>query len=226
MNPWRFIISGARQGAYNMALDEAVFLRRCEDLSLPSVIRVYTWERPCVTIGYFQKYGGFENRGMPVLRRLTGGLAVSHAHDVSYSVVTAEPDWPEVFDQEKTYFLIHRGIREGLAELGIQSEFYTEPKTSSDISLCVATLFPHDLLYQKRKLVGSSQRRRGKVLLQQGSLHVTGHAFPSVASALCNGWQKTLGITFNDSAPDPGESALCDELLREKYADESWNRKF
>jgi len=227
MDKCRLIVSGRGTGPGNMALDEALFIARGEDSGLPSVFRIYCWENPCVTIGYFQKYADFKTSALPVTRRLTGGLAVTHKSDISYSFITAEQDWPYVYDQEKTYQVIHSGIKEGLSLLGLNPEFYVDQKASTNPSLCVKTFFPHDVHIKGRKVVGSSQRRRGKVLLQQGSIHLQDQfSFNEVAAALAKGWEKVLRTTLFTTEPEARELELAAVLFREKYSSSSWNEKF
>ena len=91
---WRRIKLGAHPPAYNMALDEAIFLSAVRSTFLPT-LRFYTWQPPAVSIGYFQKIAAVKKlipRGVAIVRRYTGGEAVFHSGDLSYSIVFTPPD--------------------------------------------------------------------------------------------------------------------------------------
>ena len=234
MRPWRIIHEKPADGPWQMALDEALFAALCDDPSRGSTFRLYTWKTPCITIGYFQKYRQFAGRGMPVIRRLTGGLSVRHGDDISYSMVTTEADWPHIYDQEETYKMLHSGIRQGLARLGINAEFSkTECATSraentrDGSSVCVETVFEHDLHLQGRKIAGSSQRRRGKTLLVQGTLHISPENvdLKQLSEAIRRGWEETLKIAITQSGPSAEELDSM-KLLLSKYCSADWNNRF
>ena len=100
-------IIDTKQDAYiNISLDEMFFVRE----QFEPVIRLYTWQYPAWTIGYFQKYSDINENNYPVVRRLTGGLAVLHEKDLSYSVII-DDIWPYLYNQEKTYEIIHNEIK-------------------------------------------------------------------------------------------------------------------
>ena len=90
-NKWRYIISSNLEGEENMAIDGAL-LNQIGKGESPPTIRIYTWSPPAITIGYFQKSGIETNEeacqkdGIPVIRRITGGGAVFHDHEITYSL--------------------------------------------------------------------------------------------------------------------------------------------
>ena len=227
----RFIVSAAANGPRNMSLDETLFNGKIQHAGAGAVLRVYTWDRKCVTIGYFQKYGDFSGYGLPVTRRLTGGLSVVHGSDVSFGFVCGDDTWEHVYDQEKTYERIHSSIRDALRECGVNAEF-ANPEDGGGLknpkgNICVQTLYPHDLLAKGKKIVGSCQRRRGKTLLVQGSIHLpAGIDRPGFYEA----WEKNLGKLCN-MAPERG--VMSDKEMNEavilentRYGDDTWNKKY
>lgn len=210
-----------------MAADEAIFTALSREAGGIPVIRLYRWQEPCMTIGYFQKYADFEGHGLKITRRMTGGLSVAHGKDISYSFSLPGPAWPSLYDQNETYRLVHDGIREGLAGLGVAAEFYGDKAASSKGGICVQTLFPYDLLYKGRKIAGSCQRRRGTHLLIQGSLHVSSAGtYDVVAAALKTGWEKALNVSLEVSALTQEETALSGEFSESRYLREDWNKKY
>ncbi|MHB9154418.1 MAG: lipoate--protein ligase family protein [Endomicrobiales bacterium] len=231
MSAFRFILSEQNNGPANMAADEALFTSAGENSPGRSALRLYRWSAPCVTIGYFQRCLDFTAYGLPVTRRLTGGLSVLHGDDISYALATHEADWPSVYDQERTYHLVHSWIREALACRGIPAEFYpagTLPQPGPGKSnLCVQSFFPYDLHVRGSKIAGSSQRRKGKTLLVQGSLHLKGLCgFNDLAPALKEAWKKEMPGTLESSGLSPEERALMQGFIDGKYGRQEWNEKF
>ena len=90
--PWRFVDTGARDAASNMALDEALLVRH-EAGATPPTLRVYGWCQPTLSLGYAQNaqqevdLAACHTQGVAVIRRPTGGRAVLHDQEVTYSVV-------------------------------------------------------------------------------------------------------------------------------------------
>jgi lipoate-protein ligase A len=213
-----------------MAVDEAIMLQAAEDRGGIPTLRIYTWKAACMTIGYFQKYRDFSAMQVPVTRRLTGGLSVRHGADLSYSFTAGKEDWPHIYDQEKTYAVVHAGLKRGLGHLGIPCSFYDATQLSNGglpgNGICVQTVFPYDLHQNGRKVVGSCQRRRGAVLLQQGSLHLRfEHDMSAVAKALIRGVTDEAGTGFEEGEISSGERGRVREL-EQKYASDDWNRKY
>jgi len=222
---WEIIISGALPGCQNMALDEAAFQMLIDGKLTKPLLRFYTWSKPCLTIGYFQKYADFAGGSFPVIRRLTGGLAVNHCNDISYSLVISEKYLPSIRDQQKTYMTIHSALRAGLEKAGIKTD-YCPQNGDKHTNLCTASIFAHDLAICGKKILGSCQRRRGNVLLQQGSIQV---AIPKrqtpeqFARTISQGFAKALGITLSQTTISDGQIALAKELSFSKYRSLDWN---
>ncbi|MCB4790719.1 MAG: hypothetical protein LHV68_02415 [Elusimicrobia bacterium] len=235
MKQCRFIISKKQNGYYNIALDEALF-SICKESKPPfSVFRIYTWAKPCLTIGYFQKYNEIYDADLyrckidklPVIRRLTGGLAVLHKNDVSYSLITNSSDWPYVYEQEKSYKAVHSTIRSALIYIGINAEFIKYGFVSSKNSVCVDTMFNYDLHLNGEKIVGSCQRRSGKILLQQGSLHLPGkYDLNKLSSSLRKELKNVFKMQLMHSSVSDKENKLANDLVNNKYSSVSWSQKF
>jgi lipoate-protein ligase A len=231
MNAWRLIISGPSDGPENMSLDEALFTSLIENEVKYPTLRIYCWKLPCVTIGYFQKYYEVASGNLSITRRLTGGLSVHHGSDISYCFTASAHDWPQVYNQEKSYEHIHTGFKEGLLLMGITAEFYPAEEISAAKrcanTLCVKSIFPYDLQVKGRKIVGSSQRRRGAFLLQQGSIHIRpSEEFSSAARQLAKGMEKALSVSFVQEDISPSERAMKDVFVVNRYLTDSWNKKY
>src|SRR3984957_6431699 len=115
MPPWRLLIHGPASPARNMAVDETLL----REVRQP-VLRIYEWNVPAVSLGYFQPALLAGTR--PFVRRYTGGGLVDHAHDVTYTLVLprAHP-WAELSAPD-SYRHIHRGVQAALTTCGIESE--------------------------------------------------------------------------------------------------------
>ena len=155
----RFIDSGAAPGALNMGMDEAV-LNSVSTGEAPPTLRLYRWSPPCVTVGYFQ---GLEaevdleacrRSGVDAVRRLTGGGAVFHDAEITYSLVLPLAHELAPDDILESYRLICMGLIRGLAILGVESAF--EPI--------------NDIAAGGKKLSGNAQTRRHGCLLQHGTV--------------------------------------------------------
>src|SRR5277367_821924 len=112
---WRLLIHSPASPARNMAVDEALL----REVRAP-VLRLYEWNVPAVSLGYFQPAALAEAR--PFVRRYTGGGLVDHARDVTYTLALprAHP-WMELSAPE-SYCHVHRGVQAVLAACGIESD--------------------------------------------------------------------------------------------------------
>lgn len=227
-NCWDMNISEPKTGAENMALDEAAFQLAVDGKLERPLLRFYTWSEPCITIGYFQRYADFTASGLPVIRRLTGGLAVNHSTDLSYSLVISETDLPCIRDQQRTYMIIHSALRAGLENAGIKTD-YCAQNGDTRANLCTASVFAHDLAIDGKKILGSCQRRRGNVLLQQGSIHIQPHEGASLSvftNSIATGFAKTLGITITENQLFENLFMQAENLSVRRYQNSSWNAKY
>lgn len=173
----RLIDSGAMCGFYNMALDEAVLKLRAEEKS-PDTLRFYRWDVPTVSMGYFQKIHNeidveyCKQKGYKVVRRPTGGRAVFHNDELTYSFITGKGNPLILKDVIESYKLISKGLLEGLNLIGIP--VITSNKGGElkavDSSACFDTPSWYEIVINNKKLIGSAQTRIKEGLLQHGSL--------------------------------------------------------
>ena len=163
----------------NMAIDEALF-RMHQQERQPPVLRFYGWKRPAVTLGYFQdvddelNYAYCRDSGIPIVRRPTGGKAVLHGCDLTYSLVAGERSSLFSTDVVETYRIISGCIIRGLARAGIETQIVEEGRrgTPPGEGFCFATSYRHELLAGGKKICGSAQMRARGVFLQHGSVLV------------------------------------------------------
>lgn len=175
-NPeWRLIASGEADGFSNMALDEALLLL-FEPGSAPPTVRFYAWSPPCLSLGYSQSLAEVDleqctREGLDCVRRLTGGRAVLHQRDFTYSLVASTTD-PRLGGRlEETYRQVTLGLLAGLQGLGLEAALERgDTATKARTGACFDAPLRHELLVQGRKIAGSAQRRWRGLFLQQGTL--------------------------------------------------------
>lgn len=189
MSPvWRLVRGGPRDGAYNMALDE-VLLGQVESGRSGPVLRLYAWDPPCISLGYGQIAGrevdpeACRRAGVGTVRRPTGGRAVLHWHELTYSLVCRRDDPLAGGELEDTYKVVGECLVEGLALLGVRAVLERArgrrqaPRSDTASAPCFTSAARWEVKWNGRKLVGSAQRRWGQALLQHGSLLTgPGHA--------------------------------------------------
>jgi lipoate-protein ligase A len=180
MGAWRFLNSGFADGTTNMAVDEAL-LEGVEAGTSPPTVRVYGWRPPTVSTGYSQDLereldlDACSRLGFGVVRRPTGGRAVLHAGELTYSVVGRAGAAPLGTTIMESYLAIAQGLLAGISRLGVAAELVqvgTEPRTRRGEASppCFVSAGRFEVAVAGRKLVGSAQRRRGGAILQHGSL--------------------------------------------------------
>ncbi|PKO20633.1 MAG: octanoyltransferase [Chloroflexi bacterium HGW-Chloroflexi-1] len=163
-----------------MAIDEAIG-RAVSERLVPPTLRFYAWDPPCVSLGKHQALADVDAArcaalGYHIVRRPTGGRAILHTDELTYSVV-APADHPVMAGMVlDTYLRLARGLVAGLRRLGIPAE--TAPganRAGADASAaCFEAPSAYEIIVNGRKLLGSAQNRRAGFVLQHGSLPLTG----------------------------------------------------
>ena len=170
-------------GIFNMSMDAA--LLQLAAARERSIVRIYQWSEPTVTLGYFQGSGqSLESPfpGLPVVRRLSGGGAILHDQEITYSLVLPASH-PARQDPSAVYPAVHRAIITLLSDAGVpcqlRCEFdavnsnpaVTNTGTAAEPFLCFLRKNANDIVHASgNKIVGSAQRRRKGVTLQHGSI--------------------------------------------------------
>ncbi|MDB4778218.1 hypothetical protein OAG68_02055 [bacterium] len=173
----RLIIDPPASGSWNMAVDQAL-LETAESKG-QTTFRIYFWKPATLSLGYFQQY---ENRqqhlasqSCPLVRRKTGGGAILHDHEVTYSLcVPSSERWSS--KNRELYDLVHQSLIDLLADYQIRAHLFGNPNqqspanTSEDSFLCFERRANGDLIVGDDKVGGSAQRRLRNSLLQHGSI--------------------------------------------------------
>ena len=175
----RFIIDKSESAAFNMAAD--IYLLE-QDGGV--TVRFYSWERACITIGYMQKAGDeldlpiLRDRGVDWIRRVTGGRAVLHEGDITYSCVFPKSMAVMGGSIAQTYRLISKCLMAGLSAASIDCGAHDSELDIRGIPRdaklpCFLAPSRDEIMTGGRKLIGSAQKRTAEAVLQHGSIPVT-----------------------------------------------------
>jgi lipoyl(octanoyl) transferase len=179
--PIHVLMDGAQSPDWNMAVDDALLALRQAGTIAGTWVRLFAWRPPAISIGRLQSAGrdldfeALERDRVPVVRRSTGGKAVYHADELTYSLIGAVPDviWGE--NLHDTYRRVSGVIAAGLARIGVETAFAPGRPAMGKVpasleAACFAVAYGHELVHRGRKICGSAQRRLTRAFLQHGSL--------------------------------------------------------
>lgn len=202
---WRSVVTPPASGAENMALDEAL-MHRARDTG-EWVLRIYSWRVPTVSFGRNQTARGrydperIREHGLAVVRRPTGGRAILHDREVTYSVTAPVA---EAGDLRTSYSRINALLIDGLRRLGVAASLAqpTERASAPGVAPCFDTPSAGELTVDGRKLAGSAQYRFDGALLQHGSILVA------------DDQSRLADLVVDPIAPIPAPATLSETLGR------------
>lgn len=212
-----------QSGAWNMAVDE-VLLETAVASGL-ATFRWYRWAEPTLSLGYFQKVIEISSdpqlASLPRVRRLTGGGAILHDREWTYSL--AIPARQSLFQHpDELYDLVHLAMCEVLQGLGYSVGLRGETtKHSPEPTLCFSRRDAHDVVFQGFKILGSAQRRRKGAILQHGSLLLERSRMAPEHPGLYN-LGETAEISLENLRQVPEKLAI--ELLLDEISPDERNR--
>lgn len=247
MTRLRLLRAGDVSPARAMAVDEALLT-----LAAAPTLRLYRWQPHGVSIGYFQRWRDLpwerlEAEGIPIVRRLTGGGAIFHGDEVTFSLVA--PSNHAFFEGtvRESYDRVHSVLARALetrCPAGVRVAPRGGAELHSDVGgspWCFHESTPFDLTAAARKLAGSAQRRASGRVLHHGSLVLRSNRFtPEIASvealggdpspaalegAVAAAFAEATEMELDEGSLSPAESALALALEEGKYSTDSWNRR-
>lgn len=176
---WRLIYHHPMNGLLNMAVDEAI-LNAVQHGDSPPTLRLYAWSPPCLSLGYAQTSTDadltrIKARSWDLVRRPTGGKAILHTDELTYSLTVPSEDPLAEGDIIASYQRISKGLMRALELLGLepQSRRMDDPKARAG-AVCFEVPSHYEITAGGRKLIGSAQVRRREALLQHGTLPLSG----------------------------------------------------
>jgi lipoate-protein ligase A len=206
---WRLLITPPTDGATNMAIDEALLHALADGKGRPT-LRLYQWVPPCLSLGYNEPSADVDEAacarlGYTWVRRPTGGRAILHTDELTYSVTAAESEPRVAGSIVNSYRQLSAGLLAGLRALGADVfQAQTEKVVNPDQgAACFDTPSNYEITVDGRKLVGSAQVRRRGIVLQHGALPLTGDL-----TRIFNCLQLDGDETARHSAQEAAQAAL------------------
>ncbi|HSG05524.1 MAG TPA: hypothetical protein VLB09_03900 [Nitrospiria bacterium] len=239
-------MDGTSGADWNMAVDEAISQSCRENLS-PPTLRFYRWNRPSVTIGRFQKSTPpplpvlSMQPDIPVIRRITGGAAVLHDQDLTFSFSAGRVSEGEgnsgIPERPRESFLFStRCIRAAMTGLGLETRWGSlTPAGGSQGGDCFSQPASFELLFRGEKILGCAQRQWKTGLLQQGSIRLSLLEDVLPPEALNDGghllglrikaeFERAANVRLVLSKLSLREEERSQILIRDKYSQPTWNR--
>jgi len=181
ISTWRMIISEPADGAWNMAVDEAI-LEASARSEVPPTLRLYAWDPPCLSLGYAQPVSDvdldrLQARGWDLVRRPTGGRAILHTDELTYSVCGPESEPALSGDILSSYQRLSAAILAALENIGLAVQALPQEKAAPGAApepVCFEVPSNYEITVNGKKLVGSAQSRRKGAVLQHGTLPLHG----------------------------------------------------
>lgn len=235
----------------NMAIDEALLSSK-----IP-VLRFYSWKPAGLSIGYFQpiknfNFNNLKKHEVDIVRRITGGNAVLHDRELTYSFIIDENKMPKsIID---SYKQISKGLLQGLKNLGLSPEMNKNVEKKGRSAACFNDPSWYEILVDGKKIVGSAQKRVDGKLLQHGAVLIdidiekyaslfenaslknlknritsinkelnVKKTYADVKKAMKSGFEKALKIDFIEDNLTKKEEDTAKKLYNEKYSSDKWN---
>jgi lipoate-protein ligase A len=177
---WRLLFTSPASGAWNMAVDESILESIGRGAALPT-LRLYAWTPACLSLGVAQPYADVDSarlraRGWDVVRRITGGRAILHIDELTYSVVGPADNPILAGSVLESYNRIAHALLTAVRALELPVEMKEGKADESGQSnpVCFEVPSTYEITVNGKKLIGSAQARRKDVVLQHGSLPLTG----------------------------------------------------
>ena len=162
-------------GAENMQIDNDLLQDAVKNNLQEPVFRLYGWSPACVSLGRNQRSDFIDENllkenNIDLVRRLTGGRALLHDNEITYSYVCPVSSLKSGENVTNSYKEISQILIEGFKKLGIELDFGGERKPKGHLDYCMLVSTGADLCYEGKKLIGSAQFRKSGYILQHGSI--------------------------------------------------------
>ncbi len=182
-NIWRLLYTPPSSGVWNMAVDEAILEHIHRGESLPT-LRLYAWEPACLSLGHAQSFKDVDMErvkanGWEVVRRVTGGRAILHTDELTYSVTGGAEESVLAGGVLESYNRLAQALLFAIREMGLPVEIKEhvldgQPAALNLNPVCFEVPSTYEITVDGKKLIGSAQARKKEGVLQHGSLPLTG----------------------------------------------------
>ncbi len=178
---WRLVLTPPAEGAWNMAVDEAI-LEFAGRGDVPPTLRLYAWSPPCLSIGYAQPIADVDqdrrqDRGWDIVRRPTGGRGILHTDELTYSIAGPNSDPHLSGSVLESYQHLSIALLEALRLMGIKADSEkTSLQDSNEVDnpVCFEVPSNYEITVFRKKIIGSAQARKKSSVLQHGTLPLFG----------------------------------------------------
>ena len=249
---WRLLKTENNSASNNMAIDRAVLVANSEG-KVPPTVRFFTWKPAAISIGYFQSLEEevdldvCKKYGIDYVRRITGGGAVFHDKELTYSIVIPEDHFQIPKNIMESYGRICGALIKGLKQLGIESRYVPI----------------NDIVTNGKKISGNAQTRKAKTVLQHGTIimdvdvekmfsllkvpnekirdklisdvkqrvtsvkHILGEviSFKKAAEAMKIGFEEEFDVELNEGTLTKEEIELTKKFEKEFFSTREWNHR-
>lgn len=182
MKTWRLLKTAPASGAWNMAVDEAI-LEHIYRGESQATLRLYGWKPACLSLGHAQSFKDVDTErlqamGWEVVRRPTGGRAILHTDELTYSVAGSAEEAILAGGVLESYNRLAEALLYAVHELGLAVEMKAHddnpPITGGNNPVCFEVPSTYEITVNGKKLIGSAQARKKEGVLQHGSLPLRG----------------------------------------------------
>ncbi len=186
---WRLLYTPAARGAWNMAVDESILEHIGRRAAQPT-LRLYAWDPPCLSLGHAQPFADVDlarlkRHRWDVVRRATGGRAILHTDELTYSVAGGAQEPMLAGGVLESYNRLAQALLFAIREMGLPVEMKEHVRDPAPFTLrvlrgqnmnpvCFEVPSPYEITVQGKKLIGSAQARKKEGVLQHGSLPLAG----------------------------------------------------
>ncbi len=171
----KFIPYEVKTGAQNMQIDSDLLDWAIENNFQDAIFRLYGWSPACISLGRnqndeFLDKNFLKENNIDVVRRLTGGRALLHDKELTYSFICPFNYLKHGENVAGSYKEISEFLIQTLEKIGIHTEFGTQKAIKTKFDYCMLVSTGADLCYKGKKLIGSAQCRKNGYILQHGSI--------------------------------------------------------
>lgn len=171
----KFIPYEVKTGQENMQIDSDLLDYAIENNLNYPIFRLYGWSPACISLGRNQDDSFIDKQflkdtGIDLVRRLTGGRALLHDNEITYSFICPVNYLKHGENVTKSYIEISRILIDKFKKIGIELDFGGNKKLSTKFDYCMLISTGADLCYEGKKLIGSAQCRKNGYILQHGSI--------------------------------------------------------
>lgn len=213
----KFIDYKVYTGQENMDIDVQLLEQSIKEQSKEPIFRLYGWSPACVSLGRNQKddfvdYDLLKSMGIDVVRRLTGGRALLHDDEITYSFICPVSYLKNGGNVVESYKEICQMLIDAFAKYGIELTLGAEKGVHTKFDYCMLVSTGADLCYQGKKLIGSAQFRKEGYILQHGSI-LYGYNKDILERIFKNPVSTSEIVGISEIAPDLSREKII-ELLR------------